>query len=64
MDKILYKMDNSNKIIIASEPEIDSIKLFVLSMEKKTDKTENEQSMLINAKMKLKALGQNEIVTK
>jgi len=55
MDKILYKMDNSN---------IENIKKIVFELEEKKDKTDTEKSMLINAKMKIKALQKNEIVTK
>jgi hypothetical protein len=57
-------METSDKIIVASQPEIDSIKLFILGIEKKQDRTEYDEKMLETAKFKLKALEQNEIVMK
>ena len=50
--------------MIATQPEIDSIKLLVLQIEKKQDKNEYDNKMLETAKFKLKALQGNEIILK
>jgi len=57
-------METTDKIIVASNEEIDSIKLLVLGLEKKQDKNDHDYQLLETAKFKLKALGQNEIVRK
>jgi FtsZ-binding cell division protein ZapB len=57
-------METLDKIIVASNEEIDSIKLLILGLEKKHDKNNHDYKMMETAKDKLKALNEKEIVIK
>jgi hypothetical protein len=57
-------METTDKIIVAPNEQIDSIKLMVLSLEKKENRTEYDEKMLETAKFKLSALEENKIILK
>lgn len=54
-------METTNKI---SDEEIDSIKLLVLNLENKHDKSDKDEQLLQTAKFKLKAMNEHEIIRK
>lgn len=57
-------METTDHLIVASNEEIDSIKLLVMQLEKKHDKNDHDYQLLETARFKLKALGANEIIKK
>jgi len=57
-------MDNKNKIQVASNLEIETIKSLIDRLEHKINKTDKDFALLEIAQFKLKAFSSNEIIDK
>ena len=57
-------MDNKNKIQVASNLEIETIKSLIDRLEHKINKTDKDFALLEIAQFKLKAVSSNEIIDK